>query len=72
MSRRDDLQSLMYLIVYMFKGKLPWIDSDSPTVNVNNNNDNDGKNRKSDKNQAANSNAYYNMQKNFALINMQQ
>ncbi len=29
-SRRDDIESFMYLILFMFKGKLPWIQSDHP------------------------------------------
>lgn len=36
-SRRDDIESFMYLILYMFKGRLPWTYSEHGTYTSANN-----------------------------------
>ena len=33
LSRRDDVISLMYLLLYLVDSKLPWLDNDAPASN---------------------------------------
>ena len=35
-SRRDDIESFMYLILYLFKGRLPWIYGEHGTYGISN------------------------------------
>lgn len=36
-SRRDDIEAFMYLLFYMYKGRLPWYSSNTQTIILANN-----------------------------------